>query len=255
MLVNVTIPVFNEEERLKLCIPKLRWFLAERCRFDFEIVIADNASTDRTFDVAQSYSAAHASIRAIHLHEKGRGRAVKQAWSESSAGILSYMDVDLSTDLAAFPPLIEGLLSGGYDVAAGSRRLNPTQTSRGWKREIISRCYIRLVRMLFRTNLSDFQCGFKAITRKAADALLPVVEDNHWFMDTELLILAETLGYRIFELPVRWVENTDTRVKVWRTAWADIRGLLRLRRSLARGRYRLLARKRPWPPGSRAVQG
>ncbi len=235
--VNVTIPVYSEEFRLKANLPKLHRFLSDQCPFQFEIMIADNASTDRTFEVARSFSKTLPGVRVMHLEEKGRGRAVKRAWSETTADVLSYMDVDLSTDLGAFPPLIEALLAGGYDLAVGSRRLKPSLTTRGLKREIISRGYLLLVKALFRVRFSDAQCGFKAITRSAATALLPLVEDNGWFMDTELLILAEKLGYRVFDLPVRWVDDSDSRVRIWSTAIGDLKGLIRLRRNFATGRY------------------
>lgn len=237
MRVNVTIPVFNEEARLEANIPKLYRLLCDHCRFQFELIIADNASSDRTLEVARSFSDKHQGVSVIHLDEKGRGRAVKHAWSVSNADILSYMDVDLSTDLAAFPPLIEALHAGGHDMAVGSRRLKPSLTTRGLKREIISRCYMLLVKALFQTKFSDAQCGFKAITKDAASVLLPLVEDNGWFMDTELLVLAEKLGYRIFDLPVRWVDDPDSRVKILSTAIKDIRGLVRVRRNFAAGRY------------------
>ncbi|MBX3747937.1 MAG: glycosyltransferase family 2 protein [Verrucomicrobiae bacterium] len=236
--VNVTVPVFNEERRLSRNGPRLLTFLRDHCRFDFELVIASNASTDATIEVAQALAATDERVRVVHLERKGRGRALKAVWTGSRAGILSYMDVDLSTDLAAFPPLVESLIGGGFDLAAGSRLLKPSLTSRGWKREMLSRSYNRLVRMLFRTGFSDAQCGFKALTRTAATELIPRVEDDGWFLDTELLILAERFGYRIFDLPVRWVDDTDTRVRIWSTAIADVRGLIRLRRSLARHRDR-----------------
>jgi len=173
----------------------------------------------------------------MHLEEKGRGQAVKKTWTESAAHVLSYMDVDLSTHLSAFPPLIEALMSGAFDVATGSRLLKPSLTTRGLKREAVSRCYNLLIKALFHTKFSDAQCGFKAITRKAAQELLPLVEDNGWFMDTELLILAEKLGYRIFDLPVRWVEDSDSRVKIWRTALGDLQGMARVHRNFASGIY------------------
>jgi len=247
--VNITIPVFNEETRLQRSIPKLHSFLSEHCRFEFEIVIADNASTDRTLEIACSFSEAHPTVRAVHLDQKGRGRALKNVWCETQAEVLSYMDVDLSTDLYAFPPLIEGLVSGGFDVAIGSRLLKPSLTTRGFKREIISRGYNRLIKLLFHTQFSDAQCGFKAITRPAASGLLPLVEDNEWFMDTELLVLAERLGYRIFDLPVRWVDDSDSRVKIWRTASGDLRGLARVKRNFALGNYNsAMSKARPQGP-------
>jgi glycosyltransferase involved in cell wall biosynthesis len=236
-LVNVTIPVFNEESRLKLSIPKLYEFLSERCRFKCEIVIADNASTDRTLEIAHVFSQSHSDVRVVHIDQRGRGRAVKEVWKASRADVLSYMDVDLSTNLSAFPPLIESLFGGGYDLAVGSRLLSASLITRGFKREFISRAYNLLIKLFFRTRFSDAQCGFKAITREAACGLLPLLEDNEWFMDTELLILAEKLRYRIFDLPVRWVDDSDSRVKIWRTALEDLRGLARLHRNFRRGKY------------------
>jgi hypothetical protein len=158
--------------------------------------------------------------------------------------ILSYMDVDLSSDLHAFPKLIEALVSGEHDLAVGSRLISPELTTRGWRREVVSRCYNRLVKVFFNTRFSDAQCGFKAITRDSAQDLLPLVEDTAWFFDTELLILAEKLDYRILDLPIRWIDDTDTRVKVFKTAWEDIRGLSRLKRTLSRTGWSTSARKR-----------
>jgi hypothetical protein len=147
------------------------------------------------------------------------------------------MDADLSTELEAFPPMIEALVTGAYDLATGSRLLKPTLTKRCLKREVVSRCYNRLVKTMLNTHFSDAQCGFKAITRGAAAHLLPLVEDTGWFFDTELLALAERLGYRIFDLPVRWNENRDSHVKVLNTAKEDVRGLWRMRRNFWRDAY------------------
>jgi glycosyltransferase involved in cell wall biosynthesis len=233
MLVNVTIPVCDEEIRLPRSLPELHRFLREHCRFEFEIVIADNASNDRTPAIAQDWANRHPEVRVLRLEQKGRGRALREAWSGSPADILSYMDVDLSSDLVAFPALIEALAGGGYDLATGSRLLKPSLTTRGLKREILSRGYNRLVRLSCGTRFSDAQCGFKAITRSAAARLLPLIRDHGWFFDTELLVLAEKLGHRLFELPVCWVDDPDSHVRIWRTAIEDLRGLWRLRRTLA----------------------
>jgi hypothetical protein len=119
------------------------------------------------------------------------------------------------------------------DLATGSRLLRGAETTRCLRREILSRCYSRLARMALRTRLLDLQCGFKAITREAAVMLLPLVEDQAWFFDTELLVRAERLGYRVCELPVRWTEDPDSRARIVSTAWQDLKGLLRLRRQLA----------------------
>jgi glycosyltransferase involved in cell wall biosynthesis len=237
MLVNITIPVFSEEARLPGSLPRVHRFLTEHCRFKFEVVIADNASTDQTLQIARSFSQAYEAVRVVHLDQKGRGRALKKVWLESAADILSYMDVDLSTDLSAFSPLIKALISGGFDLATGSRLLANAQVTRSWTREAVSRSYNLLVKAFFGTRFSDAQCGFKAITKPAAQELLPLIENAGWFFDTELLTVAEKLGYRICDVPVRWVEDTDSRVKVLTTAVADLQGLIRLKRNFWSGKY------------------
>jgi glycosyltransferase involved in cell wall biosynthesis len=219
MRVNITVPVYNEEAALPVSIPRLNKFLDGCPGFDCEIVIADNASTDRTYEVACALARRFPRVRVVHLELKGRGRALKQVWSESTADILSYMDVDLSTDLRALPPLIEALASGKFDLGTGSRLQKESKVIRGLKREFTSRCYNRLVKLFFSTKFSDAQCGFKAITREAAQRLLPDVEDTGWFFDTELLVLAEKSGHRIFDLPVTWIDDPDSRVKIIKTAW------------------------------------
>lgn len=239
MLVNVVIPVYNEEQQLRSSVIRLAEFLDGACRFDWEIVIANNASTDQTLEIAHALSREMPKVRALHLAEKGRGRALMAAWKASEADILSYMDVDLSTDLSAFPLMIEALAGGGFDLGTGSRLLKPELTTRSFKREFISRCYNLLIRLMFRTRFSDAQCGFKAITKAAARDLLPAIEDTGWFFDSELLILAERLGYRLFDLPVRWIDDPDSRVKIVRTAIDDIRGLIRVKRSFWAGKYEL----------------
>ena len=232
--VTVVIPVYNEESRLPRSIERLVPFLAASFPWSWEVVIADNGSTDHTLEVARRLSERHPAVRVLHRDEKGRGGALRQAWSESRAAVLSYMDVDLSSDLAAFPLLIERLLNGTFDLATGSRLLAPSSTRRSFKREVISRAYNFLVRSVFHTLFSDAQCGFKAITRKAARELLPLVENNGWFLDTELLVVAETLGYRILDLPVRWLEGPESRVNIWRTVREDLAGMCRPHHSLRR---------------------
>jgi glycosyltransferase involved in cell wall biosynthesis len=237
-LISIVIPVYNEEHVLACTIAKLDTFLNGHAEYDYEIVIANNGSIDRTREIALELHEQYERVSVRHLGEKGRGRAVKEAWAASRADYLSYMDVDLSTDIMAFPHLMGPLIDRTHDLATGSRLLNPKLTNRSLKRETISRAYNFLVKCLFRTRFSDAQCGFKAVTRAAAEKLLPLVEDNSWFMDTELLIIAEKLGYRIFDLPVRWLEDRDSRVRIWKTAFDDVKGLLRVRRSLRGGKYR-----------------
>jgi glycosyltransferase involved in cell wall biosynthesis len=233
--VDVVIPVYNEERVLAQSISALHDFLGDVAEpgCEWRIVIADNASTDGTLTVARELAARLPGVEVLHVDQKGRGRALKTAWLGSRADVLSYMDVDLSTDLTAFPALIRAIVHEGYDVATG-RRLGPGARVIGRKplRELTSRCYNLLIKLLFpRSRFTDAQCGFKALSRAAAQALLPRVRDTAWFFDTELLLLADGDRLGIKQIPVLWMDDPDSRVNVARTAWEDIKGLWRLRTS------------------------
>ncbi|MEE8369551.1 MAG: dolichyl-phosphate beta-glucosyltransferase [Dehalococcoidia bacterium] len=230
--VDVVVPVYNEERALPHTIPTLRAFLTEPTfPHAWRIVIADNASTDATPQVGQRLAREGGDeVEYVRIEAKGRGRALKRTWLESPMDIVSYMDVDLSTGLEAFPALIGAIAEDGYDVAIGSRLRPRSEVRRSLKRRTLTRGYNVLIKAMFRTRFSDAQCGFKAVSREAAQRVLPLIEDNNWFFDTELLILAEKLGYRIKDIPVAWVEDTDTRVNIGSTVGEDLRGLWRLRR-------------------------
>ena len=238
-VVDVVVPVFNEERDLSPSVRRLHAYLTLAFPYSFRITIADNASTDGTWYLAQGLADELPCVQAVRLEEKGRGRALRHVWSASDADVVAYMDVDLSTDLAALLPLVAPLVSGHSDVAIGSRLARSARVVRGPKREVISRCYNLLLHATLATRFSDAQCGFKAVRREAAVALLPLVEDEAWFFDTELLVLAERAGLRIHEVPVDWVDDPDSRVDVLRTAVEDLRGVARLARGLATGRIPL----------------
>ena len=232
--VDVVIPVYNEENVLAGSVTVLRGFLSESLPNPWRIVIADNGSSDGTLGIARSLSEQHADVDYVQIELKGRGRALRKAWLESPAGIVSYMDVDLSTKLDAFPKLISAL-EDGYDIAIGSRLMRGAKVRRSLKREVTSRGYNLLIKLMFFPSFTDAQCGFKAVRRDAAQELVPLIEDQAWFFDTELLLLAEMKGYRIKEVPVEWMEDSDTRVKIARTAWEDVKGLFRVRFRPPRG--------------------
>lgn len=235
--VDVVIPVYNEEHVLADSVARLHAFLDANLPYDWRIVIADNASIDRTPEVGRTVERERPRVSYVRLEQKGRGRALRQVWLNSTADVMAYMDVDLSTNLSAFPTLVDCIVKGGYDVAIGSRLKHGARVTRQWKREIISRGYNVLVKLIFpRRSFSDAQCGFKAISRRAADHLLPIVENNAWFFDSELLLRAEQNGYRIAEVPVEWIEDLDTRVKIASTAMEDVKGLLRVRFTPKEGR-------------------
>jgi len=232
--VEIVVPVYNEEDDLGPSVRRLHGFLRRHFPFTAMITIADNASTDRTWAEAEQLAGELDGVRAVHLDAKGRGRALQHVWASSAARVVAYMDVDLSTDLAALLPLVAPLLSGHSDVAIGSRLTRSSRVVRGPKREIISRCYNLLLRTTLRARFSDAQCGFKAMRTDAARLLLPHVKDTAWFFDTELLVLAERAGMRIAEVPVDWVDDPDSRVDVRSTALADLRGIARVGTALLR---------------------
>ncbi len=235
-VVDIVIPVYNEENDLEPSVRRLHAHLSAGLPYTFQITVADNASTDTTLEVANRLAAEFPSVRVVHMPEKGKGRALRAVWSTSDAAVLAYMDVDLSTDLAAVLPLIAPLVSGHSDLAIGTRLHRGSRVVRGAKREFISRSYNLMLRHTLSTRFSDATCGFKAIRREVAEHLLPLIEDNGFFFDTELLVLAERSGLRIHEVPVDWIDDPDSRVHIVNTAKADLRGIARLAHALATGK-------------------
>ncbi|MEU1587810.1 dolichyl-phosphate beta-glucosyltransferase [Micromonospora sp. NPDC005710] len=234
-VLDVVIPVHNEEVDLGPCVRRLHAHLSAHFPYPFQITVADNASVDDTLKVADCLAGELPGVEVLHLDAKGRGRALSAAWSASSAPVLAYMDVDLSTDLAALLPLVAPLISGHSDLAIGTRLARTSRVVRGTKREVISRAYNLLLRGALAARFSDAQCGFKAIRADVAAELLPLVRDTGWFFDTELLVLAQRAGLRIHEVPVDWVDDPDSRVDIVATALADLRGVGRLGRALLTG--------------------
>lgn len=227
--LNVVIPVYNEEKEIEESVTTLHRFLArDLLDFDWIITIVDNASTDTTFSLAKGLGRAFDRVRVLHLSQKGRGRAVKYAWRSLPADVNAYMDVDLSTDLKHFPALVRSL-TRGYDIAIGTRNAHGARVyGRSFLRTITSKGYILLIKLFFWVHFSDAQCGFKAVTRSVVTELIPHIEDNEWFFDSELLIVGEKSGYRIYEEPVTWIDNPGSTVRVMKTAQGDLEGLWRL---------------------------
>ena len=247
--VEIAIPVRNEEYNLAPSVRRLYAFLRDQFPVSTRITIADNGSTDGTWAQALALQAELSAVRAVRLERPGRGGALRAVWSASDADVYAYMDVDLSTDLNALFPLLAPLLSGHSDVAIGTRLARGARVVRGPRREVISRCYNLLLHATLGTGFSDAQCGFKAIRADAARELLPLITDDGWFFDTELLVLAERAGLRIHEVPVDWIDDPDSRVKVLSTALGDIRGIIRLGAGLARGTISVPELGSPSPPG------
>jgi putative flippase GtrA len=234
-VLDVVIPVYNEEQALTGSVRRLHHFLATEVPYAARITLADNASTDETLAIARQLADELPDVNVIHLDAKGRGGALHAAWSASTATVVAYMDVDLSTDLTALMPLVAPLISGHSDVAIGSRLAASSRVVRGPKREFVSRSYNLILRGALGARFSDAQCGFKAMRTDVARQLLPLVTDTGWFFDTELLVIAERAGLRIHEVPVDWVDDPDSRVDIVRTAIEDLKGCWRVGRALATG--------------------
>ena len=228
--VDLVLPVYNEEQILNSSVARVLEWTAAHPEHEWRIVVADNASTDRTLEIARALAAEQGGrLVALHIPVKGRGIALRVAWLTSPADVLAYMDVDLSTDLQHLPALVDPIAAGEADVAYGTRLHDDSQTERSLRRDLTSRVYVQIFRRLGRLRVSDAQCGFKAIGRDPARALLPLVRDSGWFFDSELLLLAQENGYRLREVPVRWIEDRDSRVALVRTALEDLKGLWRMR--------------------------
>ncbi len=233
--LELVVPVYNEAVDLAASVRRLHDHLLQSMPFSWLITIADNASTDDTFRIARGLEQELSGVRATRLELKGRGRALKAIWATSQADVLAYTDVDLSTDLRALLPLIAPLISGHSDLAIGTRLARGSRVTRGPKRELISRGYNLLLKGALAASFSDAQCGFKAVRREVARRLLPLIEDDNWFFDTELLVLAQRSGLRIHEVPVDWVDDPDSRVDIIATALEDLRGIVRLAGGLLTG--------------------
>jgi glycosyltransferase involved in cell wall biosynthesis len=232
--LDIVIPVHDEQATLERSIRRLHTFMSSEMRCTWRIVVADNASADETPEITRALVDELAQVRSLRLEQKGRGRALRAAWSASDASVVSYMDADLSTDLHCLPALVSPLLSGLAEVAIGTRLAPGANVTRGVKRELISRSYNQLLRLTLRAGFSDAQCGFKAVRRDVLDELLADVRDQGWFFDTELLVGAQRRGLRIHEVPVDWVDDSDSSVAIVSTALGDLRGVVRL--AAARGR-------------------
>lgn len=227
--VNIVIPVYNEEKELAQSIRTLTEYARVNLTdFMWHVTIADNASTDSTLQIGRRISKLDPQVSVIHLPQKGRGRAVKFAWQRGDFDIVAYMDVDLSTDLKHLPPLVRSL-TRGYDIAIGTRNAYGSRVyGRSVLRTITSKVYILLIKIFFWIHFSDAQCGFKAVTRRVVHDIIPKIKDNAWFFDSELLVIAEKMGYRIYEEPVTWIDNPGSTVRVMKTAQGDLAGLWRL---------------------------
>lgn len=239
----ITVPVYNESLVLDANIRTLHtWCGSALTDFDWEIVIADNGSTDTTRDQAATLARELPQVRVFHTDERGRGQVLRRAWAATPADLYTYMDADLATDLGSYRTLVDTLARGEADVAIGSRLAAGSQVDRSAMRELTSVLYNQLARLVLGWPVRDAQCGSKGATREVIDSVLPKTRDPHWFWDTEFLAHAHADNFRIIELPVTWVETRTagrkSKVSVVRTALGYMRSLAHLRWQLWRNRRR-----------------
>lgn len=243
--VDIIIPVCNEEDCLQKNVVILYNHLEKISDFSWNIIIAESASTDKTSQIAIDLVSRYRRVVYVHISVKGRGYALRKTFLESNADIVCYMDADLSINFHYLKLLIEGITCG-FDISIGSRLVQGSRVKRRLKRKIISRVYNFLIKSLFFNGFSDAECGFKALRTDVAKKLVPLVKNNNWFFDTELLLLAEYNKYRIFEIPVKWTEDIKTRVDITKTILEFLAGLIRMRFSIHKNRVRNNTRRQPW---------
>jgi glycosyltransferase involved in cell wall biosynthesis len=231
----ITIPCFNEELILNRNVEELYLFCrAVLSGVRWTILIADNHSHDETGRIARDLATRYAEVSYYFLPEKGRGNILRTCWLEKAYDIYAYMDADLATELRHLPDLLAAV-AGGADAAVGCRLIPGARIiGRSLSREVSSRVYNRLLRLVFGVRFHDAQCGFKAVSRRVRDEILPLTADNHWFFDSEVLILSERKGYAVREIPVTWQDHQfrDSKVKLFKDVRYFVRQMSTLRRRL-----------------------
>ncbi|MFA6132053.1 MAG: glycosyltransferase [Patescibacteria group bacterium] len=237
MRFSLVIPAHNEEIDIKQSIETTILFLQNKFSDgDWEIVIAENGSTDETRGIVQDLEKKYTNLRLLIIPTAGKGWAVRQAWDTATAELLIFMDADLATDLKHLPDLIEALKDN--DLVIGTRRYPSSQVSRSWQRSLTSFLYNRLARIILSLPFSDLQCGFKGIKKTAWQKISPYFTSTGFFFDTELLALANKFKLKTAEQPITWKEHRNkknkSKVRLVKTGKELIKNLLSLKKRLTR---------------------
>lgn len=235
MKLLITIPAYNEEAIIESSLLKLaayaQKFLAD---YDYQIIVADNKSTDKTAEKVKQLLVKINRLDYLFIEQKGKGLAIRTTWQKYLADFdyFVFMDADLATDLKALLPLVSALASENYDLAIGSRNLKKSKIQRSLLRRFFSFGYGVLAKLILGTKISDSTCGFKAVSQKVVQAIMPLVKNQTWFFDSELVFLAEKKGFKIKEIPVNWAEpskENKSKVNVFKVSGQYLKELLRLR--------------------------
>ncbi|GAB4161514.1 MAG: hypothetical protein Fur003_4870 [Candidatus Dojkabacteria bacterium] len=236
MKVEITIPAHNDEATIIDSVNKLLQYCKSNLQaYDYKIIVAENGSKDSTYTVAEAAFKNNPKVEVLKLALKGRGRVLMHIWGNSKADISMYMDSDLSTDLKHTGVLLEKLAKEHYDIAIGSRLLKQSEVKRSFKRELVGRTNVFITRLLLNSKISDYNCGFKAATYKTIQQIFPLIHDEQWkpdgrawFWDIEFLIMAEREGLKIYEEPVKWIDDHPTTVKLGQDIKESLQGVFRL---------------------------
>jgi glycosyltransferase involved in cell wall biosynthesis len=226
--VLVVLPVYNEERILSENVHKLIDFLMKHDTYQWQVVIADNNSQDRTGDIGRVLSSENSFVQYLYIPNKGCGIAVRTAWEQTDCDFVNYMDIDFSTSLESLIESVD-LLNDGADIVVANRLDKNSVLKRCLKREIVSRCYNMILQFSLGVKFHDAHCGFKTARREIAQELLTYIEDNGFFFAAEFMFYGEKLGYKIIEIPVIWNEDPNTKANIIKDAFDDLRGIYRLR--------------------------
>jgi glycosyltransferase involved in cell wall biosynthesis len=241
--LSIVIPAFNEEERLPSAIHAVTAYLDTGGR-DAEVLIVENGSSDRTLEIAKGAARDDSRFRALHLDQRGKGRAVRAGMLASQGRLAVLCDADFSMPVGEISLLTRAIESGA-DVAIGSREApGARRVGEPARRHLMGRIFNGVVQLLAVRGLQDTQCGFKAFRRLAAQDLFRRQLVNGWAFDVEVLYLARRLGYRVQEVPITWRYDSSSRVRPVADTISMLQELVMIRWNAVRGRYGQLGAKR-----------
>jgi len=230
MDLTIVLPIYNEEKMIGSAIERVIDYMQKHlASYQWQLVIADNASTDRTMEIVKDKADRYPQLKYFHLPQAGKGGAIKQAWLRYPARINIFMDADLSTNLRHLPELIRPLEEKKCDLVIGSRLQRESKTKRTLFRSLLSRIYNLLFKILFRIKITDAQCGFKAVSRQVVETIIPRLKDNQWFFDSELIISTYQHGLTVKEIPVSWKEGERPTTVKASTGWELLKKLILFR--------------------------
>ena len=233
MRIEITIPTYNEGKIIEKNIDKLFNFL-DNSKLDYNVTIANNASKDNTLIIAKKLARKYKKLIVYHTDKPGRGNALKEVWKKSKADILCYMDADLSTDLPHLNSMVE--LFPKYDIVLGNRLSKYSRTNRRIYRTLLSKGYNKIAKYILRIKTNDLQCGFKGIKKKVFMDIVNYTSDDNWFFDSQLIVWGEKKGYKIAEIPIKWIERKASKVKIRSTVTNYLKNLWKLRKELGKNK-------------------